>query len=439
MVFCTPVKIGFLGVWDTVGSVGVLQRKTLPWIEYNPSVKVFRQALALDENRGNFLPSVWDHSKTFTGQSAVEVWFKGGHSDVGGGAPLLKRSRKNYFLENWRQLPSIMRTGLWKRPGPEQSVPPLPSKGGPNRLPDLSNISLRWMVQQCLELEDVRVLFDPYAIRSYRRAEILEKHELDVTKEQKILRQRRELDDFDITPEPYISLDMNPLFWWFLELLPVPKLSQYGSNRSRLSTVYRPNLGMPRTVNQVEEQDCIRIHSSAYRQIQSVEYKHAAQWYSCLKQAGKALPRVEDKLKDDDLGGLESLLRIRRSTMPDSPEHKAGHEEEHKDRHEFSHQGSYATLPTRADWSGKSVTIGKEKDDRPTGEDLRKYSKRLILTYAQVVVACWVSWAAFRGFASLVGNLYRSELLKELFKRAGTLAKRVFFYAGPSDYADVVI
>ncbi|CAE6479200.1 unnamed protein product [Rhizoctonia solani] len=43
MVFCTPIEIKFLGVWDTVGSVGLARRKTLPFIEYNPGVVHFRQ------------------------------------------------------------------------------------------------------------------------------------------------------------------------------------------------------------------------------------------------------------------------------------------------------------------------------------------------------------------------------------------------------------
>ncbi|CAE6415671.1 unnamed protein product [Rhizoctonia solani] len=40
--FCVPVMIDFVGVWDTVASVGALIPKSLPWIDYNPSVLTFR-------------------------------------------------------------------------------------------------------------------------------------------------------------------------------------------------------------------------------------------------------------------------------------------------------------------------------------------------------------------------------------------------------------
>lgn len=47
--FCTPVEIEFIGVWDTVASVGVISSPNLPFVESNSSVKTFRHALSLDE------------------------------------------------------------------------------------------------------------------------------------------------------------------------------------------------------------------------------------------------------------------------------------------------------------------------------------------------------------------------------------------------------
>ncbi|CAE6377862.1 unnamed protein product [Rhizoctonia solani] len=84
--FCVPITVDYVGVWDTVASVGALVPQSLPWIDYNPSIMTFRQALALDERRGNFIPSVWDHRRTTMVQDVKEVWFKGEHSDVGGGS-----------------------------------------------------------------------------------------------------------------------------------------------------------------------------------------------------------------------------------------------------------------------------------------------------------------------------------------------------------------
>ncbi|KAI0269949.1 hypothetical protein BC834DRAFT_967664 [Gloeopeniophorella convolvens] len=55
--FCRDVPIEFLGVWDTVASVGIVKSRTLPFVATNTTVKTFRQALSLDERRAKFRPS----------------------------------------------------------------------------------------------------------------------------------------------------------------------------------------------------------------------------------------------------------------------------------------------------------------------------------------------------------------------------------------------
>lgn len=47
--FCRHVEIQFVGVWDTVASVGVFREHTLPFTSSNHGIKTFRHALALDE------------------------------------------------------------------------------------------------------------------------------------------------------------------------------------------------------------------------------------------------------------------------------------------------------------------------------------------------------------------------------------------------------
>ena len=95
-------KVKFLGVWDTVGSLGVptpvlgriqkwagqkwrLFRVGFHDCSLSKSVEYAYQALALDERRGPFSPAIWDK---FNGQKAVQqVWFAGVHSNIGGGYP----------------------------------------------------------------------------------------------------------------------------------------------------------------------------------------------------------------------------------------------------------------------------------------------------------------------------------------------------------------
>ena len=45
------------------------------------------QALAIDEHRKPFRPSIWDQSAKANGQVLEQVWFAGVHSNVGGSYP----------------------------------------------------------------------------------------------------------------------------------------------------------------------------------------------------------------------------------------------------------------------------------------------------------------------------------------------------------------
>ncbi|KIO29821.1 hypothetical protein M407DRAFT_226348 [Tulasnella calospora MUT 4182] len=125
--FSRDVEIEFLGVWDTVGSVGLFSRH-LPFTASNTIVRTFRHALALDEHRAKFRPNPWHrvapsaaaarfdpdrgtpaidyaaravsdgsgsdydeeyyHGKYHGSKETdvKEVWFAGCHADVGGGS-----------------------------------------------------------------------------------------------------------------------------------------------------------------------------------------------------------------------------------------------------------------------------------------------------------------------------------------------------------------
>jgi len=130
-VFSCDVSIEFLGVWDTVASVGVISGRTLPFVSSNDTIKWFRQALSLDERRAKFRPNLYHRpavtpksqtppsarksitraftspkvrdtpndihynnpndqdltktSESDTNRRVLEMWFAGCHSDVGGG------------------------------------------------------------------------------------------------------------------------------------------------------------------------------------------------------------------------------------------------------------------------------------------------------------------------------------------------------------------
>ncbi|CAE6482247.1 unnamed protein product [Rhizoctonia solani] len=57
--FSRDVEIEFMGVWDTVSSVGLIFPRHLPFTKSNPIVKTFRHAVSLDERRAKFKHHLW--------------------------------------------------------------------------------------------------------------------------------------------------------------------------------------------------------------------------------------------------------------------------------------------------------------------------------------------------------------------------------------------
>src|SRR5262249_3853966 len=88
--FVTGVRIRSVGVWDTVGSLGIpdyvkgARRDFFSFIDNKLSLMVDRgfHAMALDEMRRDFPIERWDADPRIE-----EMWFVGAHSDVGGGYP----------------------------------------------------------------------------------------------------------------------------------------------------------------------------------------------------------------------------------------------------------------------------------------------------------------------------------------------------------------
>jgi hypothetical protein len=85
-LYSQECKPHFMGLWETPASVGFYYSPlTLPYAALNPDVNIGRHALAIDERRAQFWPSLWRAAATT--QDIKEVWFPGAHSDVGGSYP----------------------------------------------------------------------------------------------------------------------------------------------------------------------------------------------------------------------------------------------------------------------------------------------------------------------------------------------------------------
>ena len=89
----TDVSIHCIGVWDTVGALGI-PVESFKWFnkalyqfhdtELSGIVKNAFHALAIDENRKNYRCTLWDPKKK-PNQKMEQVWFSGAHSNIGGG------------------------------------------------------------------------------------------------------------------------------------------------------------------------------------------------------------------------------------------------------------------------------------------------------------------------------------------------------------------
>ena len=84
-----PCPVHFIGVWDTVSSVGffniIFHLRGFPFTYKNPGVTSVRHAVSIDERRCFFKQNLM--GRAHPTQDVINVWFAGVHSDIGGGYP----------------------------------------------------------------------------------------------------------------------------------------------------------------------------------------------------------------------------------------------------------------------------------------------------------------------------------------------------------------
>jgi uncharacterized protein (DUF2235 family) len=88
------VKVRFLGVWDTVGALGIPggifakfnDRYGFHDTKLSRIVEHAVHAVAVDEHRQDYQATLWD-GPIPAGQTVEQRWFVGAHCDVGGGYP----------------------------------------------------------------------------------------------------------------------------------------------------------------------------------------------------------------------------------------------------------------------------------------------------------------------------------------------------------------
>ncbi|KAJ3535236.1 hypothetical protein NMY22_g6574 [Coprinellus aureogranulatus] len=289
--FSIDVDIEFLGVWDTVNSVGVIPRR-LPFSASNTLVRTFRHAIALDERRAKFKVNHWSRAtqeevlRSLSERKAArrekraqerkekggkddheghlhhyearysamrhetdveEVWFAGCHCDVGGGS-----------------VTNVTRHSL-------------------------ARITLRWMIRECFkshsgimfQVEELRRLgMDPeslYPVVLPRPPALSPQAQQFIERSRKVQPDiLEEADDtsseddpyFDMTEEEHELLDaLSPKYdqlamkksWWVGEILPMRHKFQKSSKESVKK--WGVNMGKGRMLPALEEHG-VKVHRS---------------------------------------------------------------------------------------------------------------------------------------------------------------------------------
>ncbi len=137
-----PIRVRFLGAWDTVSSVGwVWDPRRFAFTTRNPAIEIVRHAVSIDEHRAFFRQNRFLPSQSAPQQDLDERWFPGCHCDVGGGyAPRdtgIWRAPFRWIVEEARA------AGLAVSDAKLAEVLQPPA-GAPPGWPDVIDHSLRW-------------------------------------------------------------------------------------------------------------------------------------------------------------------------------------------------------------------------------------------------------------------------------------------------------
>lgn len=276
--FSIDVDIEFLGVWDTVNSVGIIPRR-LPFSTSNTIVRHFRHAIALDERRAKFKANMWNrpvHGEdmlSITDQKAAkrakraekakkkmeedhehhlhsfetrystirdtptdveEVWFAGCHCDVGGGS--VTNETKN----------------------------------------SLARIALRWMIRECFKTQSGIIFqvegllslgMDPATLypivlprpppvmpephhfverRALTQPTIMsEPHPDDASSEENPFKTEEEHELLDALSPKYDQLAMKKT-WWLGEVIPMTH--RYQRSNDEWTKTFKWNMGQGRVI-----------------------------------------------------------------------------------------------------------------------------------------------------------------------------------------------
>ncbi|KAF7364570.1 DUF2235 domain-containing protein [Mycena venus] len=147
--FSIDVDIEFIGVWDTVNSVGLIPKR-LPFTTSNTIVRTFRHAISLDERRAKFKPNLWNRPNSKEKLLSISDQTQQHHHKKPHPKKMSQRMMENKYARDPTQPTDI-------------------EEGGGSVDNDTKNnlacIPLRWMVRECFKTHS-GIMFDTKGLRS---------------------------------------------------------------------------------------------------------------------------------------------------------------------------------------------------------------------------------------------------------------------------------
>ncbi|KAK7403318.1 hypothetical protein QQX98_010907 [Neonectria punicea] len=135
------IQVFFLGIWDCVNSVAVVEKNAPAPISVTGTAKHIRHAVAVDERRVKFKPALLAQdirNNCHDDEEDIrEVWFPGNHGDIGGGWPALPQKKPSDM--RWTERLSYI-WSTWKPKTPDIVL-------DDNAL-QMSDMALEWMIRE---------------------------------------------------------------------------------------------------------------------------------------------------------------------------------------------------------------------------------------------------------------------------------------------------
>jgi len=137
------IKVYFLGMWDCVSSVAVLEQKAPKPVAVSGTAQYVRHAVAVDERRVKFKVALLAQdirASADNDEDIKEVWFPGCHGDVGGGWPasLDNPLDTQDHMTFWQRVTNIFTTRRAKKASKYIDSGPF----------QMSDIPLAWMIHE---------------------------------------------------------------------------------------------------------------------------------------------------------------------------------------------------------------------------------------------------------------------------------------------------